>query len=48
MSKSILILSDALRYDVARDNMGFLGHLVEYIIPTVTNRAFPLLKKRNS
>lgn len=29
MSKAILILSDALRYDVAKDNMGFLGHLVE-------------------
>ena len=29
MNKVILILSDALRYDVARDNMGFLGHLVE-------------------
>ena len=29
MSKSILVLSDALRYDVAKDNMGFLGHLVE-------------------
>src|SRR5690242_17171018 len=29
MSKVILILSDALRYDVARANMGFLGHLVE-------------------
>lgn len=30
MPKVILILSDALRYDVARDNMGFLGHLAEY------------------
>ena len=30
MSKVILVLSDALRYDVAKDNMGFLGHLVEY------------------
>lgn len=29
MNKVILILSDALRYDVARANMGFLGHLVE-------------------
>jgi predicted AlkP superfamily pyrophosphatase or phosphodiesterase len=29
MNKIILVLSDALRYDVARDNMGFLGHLVE-------------------
>ncbi len=29
MSKVILILSDALRFDVAKDNMGFLGHLVE-------------------
>jgi len=30
MAKIILILSDALRYDVAVANMGFLGHLVEY------------------
>jgi predicted AlkP superfamily pyrophosphatase or phosphodiesterase len=30
MAKIILILSDALRYDVAKANMGFLGHLVEY------------------
>jgi len=29
MNKVILIISDALRYDVAKDNMGFLGHLVE-------------------
>lgn len=29
MSKVILVLSDALRYDVAKDNMGFLMHLVE-------------------
>ena len=29
MNKGVLILSDALRYDVAKDNMGFLGHLVE-------------------
>jgi predicted AlkP superfamily pyrophosphatase or phosphodiesterase len=29
MSKVILVLSDALRYDVAKENMGFLGHLVE-------------------
>lgn len=29
MSKVILIMSDALRYDIARKNMGFLGHLVE-------------------
>ena len=29
MKKVILVLSDALRYDVAKDNMGFLGHLVE-------------------
>lgn len=29
MNKIILVLCDALRYDVARDNMGFLGHLVE-------------------
>jgi predicted AlkP superfamily pyrophosphatase or phosphodiesterase len=29
MAKVILVLSDALRYDVAKANMGFLGHLVE-------------------
>ena len=29
MNKVILVLSDALRYDVAKNNMGFLGHLVE-------------------
>ena len=29
MGKVILVLSDALRYDVALANMGFLGHLVE-------------------
>ena len=29
MNKAILVLSDALRYDIAKDNMGFLGHLVE-------------------
>lgn len=29
MNKVILVLSDALRYDVARTHMGFLGHLVE-------------------
>src|ERR1044071_9177033 len=29
MSRVILIMSDALRYDVATRNMGFLGHLVE-------------------
>ena len=29
MSKVILIMSDALRYDVAMTHMGFLGHLVE-------------------
>jgi predicted AlkP superfamily pyrophosphatase or phosphodiesterase len=29
MNKVILVLADALRYDVARDNMGFLCHLVE-------------------
>jgi predicted AlkP superfamily pyrophosphatase or phosphodiesterase len=29
MTKVILVLSDALRYDVAKENMGFLGHLVE-------------------
>jgi predicted AlkP superfamily pyrophosphatase or phosphodiesterase len=30
VNKVILILSDGLRYDVAKENMGFLGHLVEY------------------
>ena len=29
MSKVILVLSDALRYDTAVANMGFLGHLLE-------------------
>src|ERR671912_388738 len=29
MSKVILLMSDALRYDVATTHMGFLGHLVE-------------------
>ncbi|HEX9838255.1 MAG TPA: alkaline phosphatase family protein [Anaerolineales bacterium] len=29
MSKVILVVSDALRYDIATTNMGFLGHLVE-------------------
>jgi predicted AlkP superfamily pyrophosphatase or phosphodiesterase len=29
MNKVILVVSDALRYDVANANMGFLGHLVE-------------------
>lgn len=29
MSKVILVLSDALRFDVATTQMGFLGHLVE-------------------
>jgi bisphosphoglycerate-independent phosphoglycerate mutase (AlkP superfamily) len=29
MNKVILVLSDALRYDVAVNQMGFLGHLVE-------------------
>jgi predicted AlkP superfamily pyrophosphatase or phosphodiesterase len=29
VNKTILILSDALRYDVAVQGMGFLGHLVE-------------------
>src|ERR1041385_3706149 len=29
MNKVILVMADALRYDIARDNMGFLGHLVE-------------------
>lgn len=35
MSKVILILSDALRYDVAVANMGFLGHLVESKLATL-------------
>ena len=30
MGKVILVLSDALRYDVAAANMGYLMHLVEY------------------
>ncbi|HNA88999.1 MAG TPA: alkaline phosphatase family protein [Anaerolineales bacterium] len=30
MSKVILVLSDALRYDVAKANMGYLMHMVEY------------------
>ncbi len=30
MNKVILVLSDALRYDTAVANMGYLGHLVEY------------------
>ncbi len=29
MNKVIFVLSDALRYDIAKANMGFLGHLVE-------------------
>ena len=29
MNKVILVQADALRYDVARNNMGFLGHLVK-------------------
>jgi predicted AlkP superfamily pyrophosphatase or phosphodiesterase len=29
LNKVILVLSDALRYDIAVANMGFLGHLVE-------------------
>ena len=29
MSRVILVLSDALRYDTAVERMGFLGHLVE-------------------
>jgi len=29
MRKVILVMSDALRYDIATKNMGFLGHLVE-------------------
>jgi len=28
-NKIILVLSDGLRYDVAVQSMGFLGHLVE-------------------
>ncbi|MBI5353660.1 MAG: alkaline phosphatase family protein [Chloroflexi bacterium] len=35
MGKVILILSDALRYDVAKENMGFLGHLVESNLATL-------------
>ena len=35
MSRVILILSDALRYDVAVANMGFLGHLVESKLATL-------------
>ena len=30
MNKVILVLSDALRYDTAIANMGYLGHMVEY------------------
>lgn len=30
IKKAILVLSDALRYDVAKANMGYLGHMVEY------------------
>jgi len=29
LSRVILVLSDALRYDTAVERMGFLGHLVE-------------------
>lgn len=29
MSKVILVMSDAMRYDIAKSHMGFLGHLVE-------------------
>ena len=29
MKKIVLVLVDALRYDVARDNIGFLGPLME-------------------
>ena len=35
MSKVILVLSDALRYDVAVANMGYLGHLVETKLATL-------------
>jgi len=35
MNKVIFVLSDALRYDVAKDNMGFLGHLVEKKLATL-------------
>jgi predicted AlkP superfamily pyrophosphatase or phosphodiesterase len=35
MAKIVLVLSDALRYDVAKDNMGFLGHLVESKLATL-------------
>ncbi len=30
MNKVILVLSDALRYDAAKANMGYLMHMVEY------------------
>lgn len=33
MSKVILVLSDALRYDAAVKGMGYLGHLVEDVYP---------------
>src|SRR3972149_104783 len=38
MAKTILILSDGLRYDVAKDNMGFLGHLVESKLASLSSK----------
>lgn len=35
MSKAILVLSDALRYDAAVQGMGYLGHLVEMKIASL-------------
>ncbi|MBM3124270.1 MAG: alkaline phosphatase family protein [Chloroflexi bacterium] len=35
MHKVILVLSDALRYDIAKANMGYLGHLVEKRLATL-------------
>jgi len=35
LNKVILVLSDALRYDVAVNGMGFLGHLVEVKLATL-------------
>ena len=35
MSKVILVLSDALRYDTALEQMGFLGHLLEEKLATL-------------
>lgn len=33
MSKVILVLADALRYDAVAAGMGYLGHLVENNLP---------------